>query len=45
MSTNPTKARAELSKQAKEEKLKQDLQKKEPKKEKEFAKNLKKSKQ
>lgn len=40
MSTNPQKARAELSKQAKEERLKQDLPKKETKKEKELAEKL-----
>jgi hypothetical protein len=43
MSTNPQKARAELSKQAKEEQLKQNLQKTEPTKEKELSKNIKKT--
>lgn len=40
MSTNPQKARAELSKQAKEEMLKQNLQRIEREKEVELARNL-----
>ena len=41
MSTNPNNARAELSKQAKEEELKQNLQRTEREKEKELAEKLK----